>query len=223
MGVRGVVHHLPHLDMLALTLQLLGLQIRHVTKNPMAFVCSSMLPRCWRCPDSKRRSRCQSTARPRAWAGAVIQESPPRMPSPARIHSLVLRTPLCQHRLELDLCFVKLERNMQSTFQQPHAVCFGRMAPTVPVSDIDRAVDFYTGVLGFSKVFENGSPVGFVILEKDASELHLSLFKGHKATGQNVAHLMVQDTTALGLGREEGQDHQGHPGREFRAEMLRFR
>lgn len=87
---------------------------------------------------------------------------------------------------------------MQSAFQQqPHAVCFGRMAPTVSVSNIERAVDFYTGVLGFSKVFENGRPVGFVILEKDACELHLSLFKGHKATGQNVAHLMVQDAAAL--------------------------
>ncbi|WP_338067602.1 VOC family protein [Variovorax beijingensis] len=35
------------------------------------------------------------------------------------------------------------------------------------------------------------------MLEKDACELHLSLFKGHKATGQNVAHLMVQDAAAL--------------------------
>jgi catechol 2,3-dioxygenase-like lactoylglutathione lyase family enzyme len=94
---------------------------------------------------------------------------------------------------------------MQSTFPQPHAVCFGRMAPTMSVSDMDRAVGFYTGVLGFSKVFENGSPVGFVILEKDASELHLSLSKGHTATSQNVAHLMVQDATALYRHLEENE------------------
>jgi catechol 2,3-dioxygenase-like lactoylglutathione lyase family enzyme len=74
---------------------------------------------------------------------------------------------------------------------------FGRAAPTLSVSSIDRAVAFYTDVLGFSKVFENGDPVGFVILEKDAAELHLSLHKSHKATVQNVAHLMVPDATAL--------------------------
>lgn len=94
---------------------------------------------------------------------------------------------------------------MQSTLLQPHAVGFGRMAPTVSVANIDRAVDFYTRVLGFSKVFENGSPVGFVILEKDASELHLSLFKSHKATAQNVAHLMVQDAAALYRHLEESR------------------
>ena len=52
-------------------------------------------------------------------------------------------------------------------------------------------------MLGFQKVFENGDPVGFVILEKDAAELHLSLLKGHKATAQNVAHLMVEDASEL--------------------------
>ena len=90
-----------------------------------------------------------------------------------------------------------MERNMQSTGRQPCPVRFGRAAPTVSVRDVDRAVAFYTGVLGFSKVFENGDPVGFVILEKDAAELHLSLHKGHKPTVQNVAHLMVEDATAL--------------------------
>lgn len=86
---------------------------------------------------------------------------------------------------------------MQSTEQQSHAVRFGRVAPTVSVSDIDRAVSFYADVLGFTKVFENGTPVGFVILERDDAELHVSLFKKHKATTQNVAHLMVQDASAL--------------------------
>ena len=58
-------------------------------------------------------------------------------------------------------------------------------------------MDFWCGVLGFEKVFENGDPVGFVILEQHAAELHLSLNKGHKATTQNVAHLMVNDAAAL--------------------------
>lgn len=78
-----------------------------------------------------------------------------------------------------------------------HAVRFGRLAPTLPVSDVARAVEFYTTVLGFRKVFENGSPVGFVILKKDAAELHLSLDKTHRAGVQNLAHLLVDDAAAL--------------------------
>ena len=76
-------------------------------------------------------------------------------------------------------------------------VRYGRMAPTISVGDINRSVTFYTEVLGFQKVFENGDPVGFVILEKDAAEVHLSLQNSHRATAQNVAHLMVQDASAL--------------------------
>lgn len=73
----------------------------------------------------------------------------------------------------------------------------GRMAPTVAVSDIERAVRFYTQALGFAKTFENGSPVGFAILEKDAAELHLTRVPGHRPGVQNVAHLMVSDADAL--------------------------
>jgi catechol 2,3-dioxygenase-like lactoylglutathione lyase family enzyme len=62
---------------------------------------------------------------------------------------------------------------------------------------LPRALQFYCGVLGFQKVFENGDPVGFVILEKQAAELHLNLDPQHRATTQNVAHLMVGDATAL--------------------------
>lgn len=86
---------------------------------------------------------------------------------------------------------------MQTPQPSGHAVRFGRLAPTVPVADIDRSVAFYTDVLGFQKVFENGSPVGFVILEKDAAELHLTLTRGHKGEVHNVAHLMVEDASAL--------------------------
>jgi catechol 2,3-dioxygenase-like lactoylglutathione lyase family enzyme len=78
-----------------------------------------------------------------------------------------------------------------------HAVRFGRLAPTLPVTDIDRALTFYVGLLGFTKTFENGTPVGFVILKKEAAELHLSLHKTHKASTQNLAHLLVDDAGAL--------------------------
>jgi catechol 2,3-dioxygenase-like lactoylglutathione lyase family enzyme len=74
---------------------------------------------------------------------------------------------------------------------------FGRMAPGVPVSDIQRAHDFYVGVLGFTKTFENGDPVGFMILKRDAAELHLTLVRNHQAGTHNVAHLMVDDVDAL--------------------------
>lgn len=74
---------------------------------------------------------------------------------------------------------------------------FGRMAPTIAVCDLDKALAFYCGVLGFRKVFENGDPVGFVILRKDAAELHLTLNRGHKASNGNVAHLLVDNVDAL--------------------------
>lgn len=74
-----------------------------------------------------------------------------------------------------------------------HGVRFGRIAATLPVTDINRALGFYVGVLGFAKVFENGSPVGFVILKRDAAELHLTLPRNHKASNFPVAHLLVED------------------------------
>jgi catechol 2,3-dioxygenase-like lactoylglutathione lyase family enzyme len=76
-------------------------------------------------------------------------------------------------------------------------VTFGRIAGAVPVSDISQALGFYTGILGMSVTFTNGDPVGFVILRRDAAELHLTLVKGHRAGRHNVAHLMVADATAL--------------------------
>ena len=78
-----------------------------------------------------------------------------------------------------------------------HGVRFGRIAAMLPVKDIDRAMDFYSGVLGFTKVFENGNPVGFVILKRDAAELHLTLQPNHEIPNFNVAHLMVDDADAL--------------------------
>jgi catechol 2,3-dioxygenase-like lactoylglutathione lyase family enzyme len=86
---------------------------------------------------------------------------------------------------------------MSSPAPAPHGVRFGRIAPMVSVTDLPQALRFYCGVLGFQKVFENGDPVGFVILERQAAELHLNLEPQHRASAQNVAHLMVDDATAL--------------------------
>ena len=74
---------------------------------------------------------------------------------------------------------------------------FGRLAPTVPVTDIGRAVEFYRDVLGMIPVFENGNPVSFVIVERDQAELHLALDPGHVAREENAAHLLVNDATSF--------------------------
>ncbi|UYK80830.1 VOC family protein [Xanthomonas sacchari] len=86
---------------------------------------------------------------------------------------------------------------MSSPIPAPVAVRFGRLAPTVPVAEIARAVAFYTERLGFRSVFQNGNPVGFVILKKDDAELHLTLRPDHRGSTSNVAHLMVDDAAAL--------------------------
>jgi catechol 2,3-dioxygenase-like lactoylglutathione lyase family enzyme len=78
-----------------------------------------------------------------------------------------------------------------------HGIRFGRIAAMLPVKDIERACEFYTKVLGFTKVFENGNPVGFMILKRDQAELHLTLQPNHKAAPFNVAHMMVHDVDAL--------------------------
>jgi catechol 2,3-dioxygenase-like lactoylglutathione lyase family enzyme len=78
-----------------------------------------------------------------------------------------------------------------------HAIRFGRIAAMLPVKNIERACEFYTKILGFTKVFENGTPVGFMILKKDQAELHLTLQPNHKAAPFNVAHMIVHDVDAL--------------------------
>jgi catechol 2,3-dioxygenase-like lactoylglutathione lyase family enzyme len=78
-----------------------------------------------------------------------------------------------------------------------HGIRFGRIAAMLPVKDIERAHDFYSKVLGFTKIFENGSPVGFMILKRDQAELHLTLQPNHKPAAFNVAHMMVHDVDAL--------------------------
>ncbi|WP_455269406.1 glyoxalase superfamily protein [Rhizobium herbae] len=78
-----------------------------------------------------------------------------------------------------------------------HGIRFGRIAAMLPVKDIGKAHDFYVNVLGFRKTFENGNPVGFMILSRDQAELHLTLQPDHRAAAFNVAHMMVGDVDAL--------------------------
>jgi catechol 2,3-dioxygenase-like lactoylglutathione lyase family enzyme len=78
-----------------------------------------------------------------------------------------------------------------------HGIGFGRIAAMLPVKDIRKAHDFYVNVLGFTRTFENGTPVGFMILKRDQAELHLTLQPAHKAPPFNVAHMMVDNVDAL--------------------------
>ena len=68
---------------------------------------------------------------------------------------------------------------------------FGRVAPGVPVADMDRAIRFYRDLLGFDVRFTNGSPVSFAVLKQGEAELHLSA-EPAKA-GSFHAHLTVDD------------------------------
>jgi catechol 2,3-dioxygenase-like lactoylglutathione lyase family enzyme len=76
-------------------------------------------------------------------------------------------------------------------------ITFGRLAASAFTRDIQRAYAFYRDVLGFTKTFENGDPVGFMILKKDDAELHLSLVKDHTPSTTNVAALLVDKVDAL--------------------------
>jgi catechol 2,3-dioxygenase-like lactoylglutathione lyase family enzyme len=78
-----------------------------------------------------------------------------------------------------------------------NGIRFGRIATMLPVADMARAHAFYVDALGFTKTFQNGSPVGFMILKRDDAELHLTLQPGHKPAPFNVAHMMVENIDAL--------------------------
>ncbi len=77
------------------------------------------------------------------------------------------------------------------------AIVFGRIAATLAVADMARALDFYVATLGMTKTFENGNPVGFAVLQREGAELHLTLAKDHVGSERNVAHLMVSDARRL--------------------------
>jgi catechol 2,3-dioxygenase-like lactoylglutathione lyase family enzyme len=76
-------------------------------------------------------------------------------------------------------------------------VKFGRAAPGICVRDIQAAYAFYSGVFGFRKVFENGDPVGFMVLKKDGAEIHLNQHRDHCASTINVLHMFVDDVATL--------------------------
>ncbi|MCZ4519599.1 VOC family protein [Rhodococcus ruber] len=77
------------------------------------------------------------------------------------------------------------------------AMKFGRIAATIPVTDIQRSIGFYRDMLGMAVIFTNGTPTGFAILRRDDAELHLTAVTGHRAGHHNAAHLIVADAAGL--------------------------
>jgi catechol 2,3-dioxygenase-like lactoylglutathione lyase family enzyme len=77
------------------------------------------------------------------------------------------------------------------------SIRYGPAFPTVAVTDLDVALRFYRDVMGFRKVFENGDPVGFMILKKDDARVDLTVNRKHRATTQNVMFMNVDDARAL--------------------------
>jgi len=72
---------------------------------------------------------------------------------------------------------------------------FGRVAPTIPVTDIDHALRFYRDVLGFEVAFTNGDLVSFAIIKQGDAQLHLGVQPGK--AGSTHAHLMVDDLDGI--------------------------
>ncbi len=68
---------------------------------------------------------------------------------------------------------------------------FGRVAPTIPVTDIDRALRFYGDVLGFVVSFTNGDPVSLAVINQGDAELHLGIDRDK--AGSSHTHLMVDN------------------------------
>lgn len=78
-----------------------------------------------------------------------------------------------------------------------NTITFGRVAPCLAVRDIQVAFTFYSAILGFQKVFENGNPVGFMVLKKDVAEIHLSHSRDRVSTTVNAFHMFVDNIDAL--------------------------
>ncbi|MDA9003980.1 glyoxalase superfamily protein [bacterium] len=76
-------------------------------------------------------------------------------------------------------------------------IYFGRVMPVIEVSDIQKSHDFYVDIFGFEKVFENGEPVGVMVLKKDNAEFMISLNKNHKGGASNAFHMFVSHVNSM--------------------------
>ena len=83
------------------------------------------------------------------------------------------------------------------TITNGHTINFGRTAPSVPVSNIKSSIDFYQNILGMTKVFENGTPISFVVFVRGSAEIHLIEDAVHIISERNLFHLMVDDALSF--------------------------
>jgi catechol 2,3-dioxygenase-like lactoylglutathione lyase family enzyme len=60
---------------------------------------------------------------------------------------------------------------------------------------MQRALEFYRDILGFSVVFCNGSPVSFAVLRQDAAQIHLCVRP--ESAGMCHTHVMLSDLDLL--------------------------
>jgi catechol 2,3-dioxygenase-like lactoylglutathione lyase family enzyme len=84
-----------------------------------------------------------------------------------------------------------LDRLSDGREREPIMVTFGRVAPSIYVHNMQRALEFYRDILGFSVVFTNGSPISFAVLKQDAAHIHLCVQPEN--AGSCHAHIMLSD------------------------------
>ena len=72
---------------------------------------------------------------------------------------------------------------------------FRKVTPGFHVSDFDRAVEFWTKVLGFEVTFTNGSPPCFAILKRDDTAIHFGVNTEKAGTGH--CHFVVEGVDDL--------------------------
>ena len=72
---------------------------------------------------------------------------------------------------------------------------YGRVAPSFYVSDLQRAMTFWTDQLGFEVKFTNGDPASFAVVKRDAAEVHLAV--NSERAGKCHCHIMVEGLEQL--------------------------
>lgn len=60
---------------------------------------------------------------------------------------------------------------------------FSHASCVLPVSDIDKSIQFYTNKLGFEVTFSWNTSIDYAILKRENVEIHLTLKKGYKKGG----------------------------------------
>ena len=69
-------------------------------------------------------------------------------------------------------------------------ITFRSVTPVLFVSDFDRAIRFWTDVLGFEVTFINGNPPCFGIFKRDGAAIHVGVDPEKAGTGH--CHFMVE-------------------------------